>query len=89
MKKILDALLEEGVKEKCYSGAVAACGCRDQVFAISCKGKISENGPDVNVDTRFDIASLTKIVGPTMVARRAFEEGDLTLYYRRDRFFPD
>ena len=89
MKKILDALLEEGVKEKCYSGAVAACGCRNQVFAISCKGKISENGPDVNVDTRFDIASLTKIVGPTMVALRAIEEGDLTLYDRLDRFFPD
>ena len=89
MKKILDALLEEGVKEKCYSGAVAACGCRDQVFAISCEGKISENGPDVNVDTRFDIASLTKIVGPTMVALRAIEEGDLTLYDRLDRFFPD
>ncbi len=89
MKKILDALLEDGLREKCYSGAVAACGCKDQLFAISYTGKISENGPAVNVDTRFDIASLTKIVGPTMVALRALEEGDLTLYDRLDRFFPD
>ena len=89
MKKILDALLQEGLQEKCYAGAVAACGCGNQVFAISCAGKISETGPDVNAETRYDIASLTKIVGPTMLALRAVEDGMLTLWDRLDRFFPD
>lgn len=89
MKKVLDALLEEGLSEGCYSGAVAACGCGDKVFAISCTGKISENGPNVNTDTRYDIASLSKIIGPTMLALRAIEDGDLTLWDRLDRFFPD
>ena len=89
MQKLLDALLETGLHEGCYCGAVAACGCGDTVFAISHAGKISENGPEVNVDTRFDMASLSKIIGPTMLALRAIEDGDLTLYDRLDRFFPD
>ena len=89
MQKILDALLEEGLREGCYPGAVAACGCGDTVFAISHAGKISENGPDVNADTRYDMASLSKIIGPTMLALRAIEDGDLTLWDRLDRFFPD
>ena len=89
MQKILDALLEEGLRDGCYPGAVAACGCGDTVFAISCKGKISENGPDVNVATRYDMASLSKILGPTMLTLRAIEEGELTLWDKLERFFPD
>ena len=89
MQKILDALLEDGLREGCYPGAVAACGCGDAVFAISCKGKISETGPDVNVATRYDMASLSKILGPTMLTLRAIEEGELTLWDKLERFFPD
>ena len=89
MQKMLDALLEEGLREGCYPGAVAACGSAEQVFAISCAGKISENGPDVDKETRYDMASLSKVIGPTMLALRAIEEGDLTLWDKLDRFFPD
>ena len=89
MQKILDALLEEGLRDGCFPGAVAAVGCRDQVFAISCVGKISENGPEVNEATRYDMASLSKVLGPTMIALRAIEEGKLTLWDRLERFFPD
>ena len=89
MQKMLDALLEEGLRDGCYPGAVAACGCGDTVFAISHVGKISENGPDVNTDTRYDMASLSKIIGPTMLALRAIEDGDLTLWDKLERFFPD
>jgi len=87
MQKILDSFLEKGVSEGCFPGAAAACGDGKHVFAISCKGKISENGPDVNADTRYDMASLSKILGPTMIALRAMEDGDLTLYDPITRFF--
>ena len=89
MQKMLDALLAEGLRDGCYPGAVAACGCGDTVFAISHVGKISENGPEVNTDTRYDMASLSKIIGPTMLALRAIEEGRLTLWDKLERFFPD
>ena len=88
MQKLLDAILEDGLHEGCYCGAVAACGCGDTVFAISHAGKISENGPEVNAETRFDMASLSKIIGPTMLVLRAIEDGDLTLWDKLDRFFP-
>ena len=89
MQNTLDALLAEGLREGCYPGAVAACGCGDSVFAISHVGKISENGPETNEATRYDMASLSKILGPTMLVLRALEEGDLTLWDRLCRFFPD
>ena len=88
MQKVLDALLDEGLRDGCYPGAVAACGNGEAVFAISHVGKISENGPETNEATRYDMASLSKILGPTMLALRALEEGDLTLWDRLDRFFP-
>lgn len=87
VQKLLDALLEEGLRDGCYPGAVAACGDARQVLAISHVGKISQDGPDVNPGTRYDMASLSKILGPTMLALRAIEEGTLTLWDTLDRFF--
>lgn len=87
LQKLLDDFLEKGVSEGCFPGAAAACGDGEHVFAISCKGKISENGPEVNTDTRYDMASLSKILGPTMIALRAMEDGDLTLYDPLPMFF--
>ena len=80
MQKVLDSMLGRGLELGCYPGAAAACGCRENVFAISCVGKISDDGPAVNRSTRYDMASLTKILAPTMIALRAIEDGDLTLY---------
>lgn len=80
MQKILDGMLAEGLAQGCYPGAVAACGCGGQVCAISHVGKISQNGPDVDRHTRYDMASLTKVMAPTMIAFQAIEEGKLTLF---------
>ena len=89
MQKILDGMLEKGLGQGCYPGAVAACGCRGQVYAISCAGKISQNGPLTDRHTRYDMASLTKVLGATMIALRAVEAGDLTLYDTLGMHFPD
>lgn len=89
MQNLLDSLLEEGLRQGCYPGAVAACGCRGQVSAISCVGKISQDGPMTDRHTRYDMASLSKVLGPTMVALRAIEEGDLTLYDTLGMYFDD
>lgn len=89
MQKILDGMLARGLEQGCYPGAVAACGCRGQVCAISWVGKISQDGPATDRDTRYDMASLTKVMGPTMIALRAIEDGELTLYDTLDRYFDD
>lgn len=87
MQNLLDRLLLEGLEQGCYPGAVAACGCRGQVCAISAVGKISQDGPLADRHTRYDMASLSKVLGPTMVALRALEDGDLTLYDTLGMYF--
>ena len=80
MNKLLDSLLETGLREGCFPGAAAACGCGDEVYAISCVGKIADGQSDVDERTRYDMASLTKVLAPTMLAFQAIESGRLTLW---------
>ncbi|MBP3646652.1 MAG: beta-lactamase family protein [Clostridia bacterium] len=89
MQYLLDSLLQKGLQQGAYPGAVAACGDREHVYALSCIGKIAENGPEVTKETRYDMASLSKILGTTMVAFKALEAGDLSLYDPITRFFED
>ena len=89
MQYLLETLLEKGLQQGAFPGAVAACGDREHVYALSYVGKIAENGPEVTKETRYDMASLSKILGTTMVAFKALEAGDLSLYDPITRFFDD
>lgn len=89
MQEVLEKLLARGIAEGCFPGAVAACGDRERVLATACGGVLWENGPQVNRETRYDMASMTKIMGPTMLALQGLEQGDLTLYDTVGDFFPD
>ena len=60
--------------------AAAAVGVKDQVLRVCVAG-------GANIKTRFDLASLTKVVSTAMLALLAIEEGNLTLYDRVARFF--
>ncbi len=88
LKQLMDELLQKGLQEGSFPGAAAACGDRDHVYAVSCTGKLALDGDDVNRETRYDMASLSKVLGPTMIALRAIEKGDLTLYDTIGRFLP-
>ncbi len=76
----LQQLLRQGVEEGCFPSAVAAVGAGSEVFLMAAAG-------DADLDTRFDMASMTKILSPTMLCLRALEEGDLTLDDTVTRFF--
>lgn len=89
MTNLMRALLERGLSEGCYPGAVAACGDQGHVYALSAVGKIANDGPNATAETRYDMASLTKVLGPTMVGLRAIEDGDLTLDDPLARFFEE
>lgn len=75
-------MLENAVAEGVAPSLVAAVGRGGQVLFEGAAG-------DANLDTRFDMASMTKILAPTMLALRALEEGMLTLWDSVARFFPD
>lgn len=89
LQQKLDSMLAKGLAQGCFPGAVAACGCRGEIYAVSWCGNISHDGPLTTRNTRYDMASLTKILGPTMIALRAIEDGDLTLYDTLGLHFSD
>jgi len=68
----LKNLLAQGVAQGCFPAAAAAIGLGGQTLFTCAAG-------EANVHTRFDMASLTKILSPTMIALKALEEGALTL----------
>jgi len=76
----LKDLLARGVAEGCFPSATAAIGVGNQTFFACAAG-------DADVYTRFDMASLTKILSPTMIALKALEEGALTLEDPLTAFF--
>jgi len=57
----------------------------DGVFA----GPIPEDAIKATTDTVYDMASLSKLIGTTMVVLRLIEEGEMTLPDTVSRFFPD
>ena len=89
MQNLLVALMEEGVKNGCFPGGVAAVGKGDELLAVGCAGKLCIDGPEVDLNTRYDLASLSKVLGPTMVALKMIENGKIALYDTLADFLPD
>lgn len=82
--------LDQGVREGCFPAAAAAVGVRNHVLASAFAGEAPEpGGTPVDAHTRWDMASLSKVLGTTMVALRAMEEGQLRLEETVGDFFPD
>ncbi len=89
MKALLQSMLNEGVQAGCFPSAAAAVGCGEQVFAAAAAGRISlPDGALTTLDTRFDMASCSKILSPTILALMALEKGLLTLDDTIGDFFP-
>ncbi len=89
LQRLLDTWLQRGLELGCYPGATAACGVGKQVLAVSAAGKTEPGGTDVNIETRYDMASLTKLLAPTMLAFQAIERGELTLWDTLPYWFND
>lgn len=75
-----EAMLRDAVDEGVFPSAVLAIGRGDTPLLQCAVG-------DANLDTRYDIASVSKIFGPTMLALLALDAGDLTLWDPLSRFF--
>lgn len=69
-------------------GYALAVGLRERVLHAECHGRLGAPGsPPVTAETRYDLASLTKIIAPTMLALRALEDGRLALTDTLAQFF--
>ena len=75
-------LVRRGLEEGAYPCAALAVGMGETLYLKETYGACTEH-------TLFDMASVSKILGPTMIAFRFLEEGKLRLYDSVGDFFPD
>ena len=87
IRDLLTDAIERGVVP-CASFAV---GRGDETFEMKALGysSVYPQRTKVNLDTRFDMASLSKLMSTTMVALRFIEEGRLLLSDPLSRFFTE
>lgn len=86
-------LIEAAVKDKAFPGATLAIGYKGRV-SVHAFGKLSYDAksPSVNVDTMYDIASLTKVVGTTTIVEKLAEHDfpvPLDLDAKVERYLPE
>ncbi len=75
-------LIRQGLEQGAYPCAALAVGIGQTLYLKKTYGTCTAH-------TLFDMASVTKILSPTMVAFRFLEEGLLRLYDTVECFFPD
>ena len=76
----IDMFLEQCVEKGAFSCAAAGVGVSGQTLHACVRGRLSVFGEVLaDMDTRFDLASLTKVFAPAMLVLMALEEGKLTL----------
>ena len=86
----LDRVLEEFVEEGAFPGGVVAVGYRGALVHLHPFGHYSydEESPSVEVDTIYDLASLTKVVATTTMAMILVDEGRLDLDEKVQDYLP-
>lgn len=83
----LPGMLEEAIAAGAFPSAAAAVGRHGKTLFAHAAGKLSlPGGEPANLDTRYDLASMTKIIAPTMLALMAIENGLLALDDTLSRF---
>ena len=75
-------LVQQGLEDGAYPAAALAVGMGERVYLKRAYGACTES-------TLFDVASVSKILGATMIALRFVEDGVLRLYDTVETFFPE
>jgi CubicO group peptidase (beta-lactamase class C family) len=86
----VDAVVERGVAQKAFPGAVIAVGKDGALVHLRALGRLSydADAPEVRTDTIYDLASLTKVVATTTTAMILVDEGRLDLTRPVSAFLP-
>ena len=86
----VDRVLDEFVEEGAFPGGVVAVGHRGALAHLRAFGRLTydDASPAVEVDTIYDLASLTKVVATTTMAMILVDEGRLDLDEKVQDFLP-
>jgi CubicO group peptidase (beta-lactamase class C family) len=87
----IQQLLDNGVRDKVYPGAVWAVGDADGTTASGAVGLLDPDQPDqpMRLDTIFDVASLTKVLAVWSTIGTLVEAGKLQLDAPLGTFWPE
>jgi CubicO group peptidase (beta-lactamase class C family) len=87
----IEQLLNDGVRQKTYPGAVWVVGDTDGSHYSGACGHLDPTHPDepMRLDTIFDIASLTKILAVWSVIGTLWEDDSLALDDKLATLIPD
>lgn len=82
-------MVKRGIDEGVFPSAALAIGVKDKLLASGVWGSACIGNPSIaaDSDTLYDIASLSKIVGTSMLAFKFIESGKLCLRDGINRFF--
>lgn len=85
------SLVEQGVSRGYFPGATVAIGHKNGVYAVRQYGKACTYPFDVelNKNTSYDLASLTKVIGTTMLFMKFLEKGLVTVHDKVGDYIPD
>ncbi|HXE76352.1 MAG TPA: glycoside hydrolase family 3 N-terminal domain-containing protein [Candidatus Xenobia bacterium] len=85
------ALLDNAVADHVFPGGVLAVGHKGRLVALHPFGRLTydADSPPVTVDTLYDLASLTKVVGTTTATMMLVERGRLSLDAPVVRYVPE
>ncbi len=84
-------LMEKAVRDHVFPGGVVAVGHKGRLVALHDFGRMTydADAEPVALDTLYDLASLTKVVGTTTMAMMLHERGQLPLDAPVARYLPE
>src|SRR5262245_15821354 len=90
LRDTLSAILQAGVRDSAFPGAVAVVGNKDSVIAWVAAGQLDwQPSPAPGLTTLWDMASLTKVVALTSAMMHLVESGQVDLNAPVSRYIPE
>ena len=87
----LQRLIRRFLELQAFPGASLAVGYREKLLVCRGYGRLdyTSTSPAANLNSVYDLASLTKVVGTTTLVMQACERGVIDLDDRLGRYFPE
>ncbi|HQI39750.1 MAG: hypothetical protein B6D44_12460 [Ignavibacteriales bacterium UTCHB2] len=89
--KDVESVVNNGIKDKAYPGAVVLIWQNGNILYENSFGKFTydENSSDVNINTMFDLASLTKVIATTTATMLCLNRGLFNLDDKVVKYIPE
>lgn len=89
-KRKISKFIKKAIEKEVFPGAVLGIKKQDEVLWQSSFGYLSKKAEtEVELDTVYDLASLTKVLVTTTAIMQLVEEGIINLADQVERYFPD